>query len=267
MAEADKNKKQRLDVLLAERGLAESRQKAQALILAGKVQVEGKRAEKAGALFSSDVSIQVESGQRYVSRGGEKLEGALTDFGIDCKRRICLDIGSSTGGFADCLLQHGAAQVIAVDVNTSQLDWKLQNDARVFPVQANARYLEPSTISGSAYHSERSEESLNDLSRPPQPTLVTMDLSFISTAKVLPQIVPLAAAGTDFLILVKPQFELRREDVGRGGIVRDPALHQRAIENVSESARALGLQILGVKPSHLAGAQGNQEFFLWARNT
>jgi 23S rRNA (cytidine1920-2'-O)/16S rRNA (cytidine1409-2'-O)-methyltransferase len=246
MTTRSKEKKQRLDVLLVERGLAESRQKAQALILAGKVRVSGLRVDKAGALVSSAAQIELGGGLLYASRAGDKLAGALADFGVDPTGKICLDVGSSTGGFTDCLLQHGAARVFAVDVTTSQLAWKLQQDPRVTPIEVNARYLQASALAA-------------------VPGLVTVDLSFISVAKVLPRLAALAAPEADFLILVKPQFELERSQVGRGGIVRDPALRERAVEKVSEAARAAGLEILGVRPSHVLGAEGNQEFFLHAR--
>lgn len=242
-----KDRKQRLDLLLAQRGLAESRQKAQALILAGKIRVNGRRMDKAGALVSSAAAVELAGpGQRYVSRAGAKLEGALADFGVDPAGRACLDIGSSTGGFTDCLLQHGAKRVYAVDVTTSQLAWKLQQDPRVVAIEANARYL-----------------GATSLTEPP--TLVTVDLAFISVAKVLPRLVALAAPGADLLILVKPQFELERGEVGRGGIVRDPAMHERAVERVREAARSAGLEVLGVQPSRVLGAEGNQEFFMHAR--
>jgi 23S rRNA (cytidine1920-2'-O)/16S rRNA (cytidine1409-2'-O)-methyltransferase len=240
-------KKQRLDVLVVERGLAETRQKAQALILAGSVRVDGERSGKAGALVPCTARIELAGGGlRYVSRAGDKLAGALADFGVDPVGKVCLDVGSSTGGFTDCLLQHGAARVFAVDVTTSQLAWKLQQDTRVTPVEVNARYLPASALSE-------------------PPSLVTVDLSFISVAKVLPRLAALAAPGADFLILVKPQFELERGQVGRGGIVRDPTLRERAVEKVREAARDADLDVLGVRPSHVLGAEGNQEFFLHAR--
>lgn len=247
MATRSKEKKQRLDVLVVERGLAESRQKAQALILAGNVRVNGDRADKAGALVPRTAQIELAGGGlRYASRAGDKLAGALADFGVDPAGRVCLDVGSSTGGFTDCLLQHGAARVFAVDVTTSQLAWKLQQDARVTPVEGNVRYLQAPALGE-------------------PPSLVTVDLSFISVAKVLPRLAALAAPGADFLILVKPQFELERGQVGRGGIVRDPILHERAVEKVREAARSAGLEALGVRPSHVQGAEGNQEYFLHAR--
>jgi 23S rRNA (cytidine1920-2'-O)/16S rRNA (cytidine1409-2'-O)-methyltransferase len=241
-----KIQKKRLDVLLVERGLAESRQKAQAMILAGEVRVSSQRADKPGTMIPHDAGIELTGGApRYASRGGLKLEGALEEFGINPQGRICLDAGCSTGGFTDCLLQHGATRVYAVDVTTSQLVWKLQRDARVIPVEVNARFLETKALAE-------------------QPSLVTVDLSFISVAKVLPRLAAAAAPGAEFLILVKPQFELERSDIGRGGIVRDPTLHERAIERVRAAAIVAGLEVHGVRPSRLPGAEGNQEFFLRA---
>jgi 23S rRNA (cytidine1920-2'-O)/16S rRNA (cytidine1409-2'-O)-methyltransferase len=238
--------KTRLDMLLLERGLAESRQKAQAMILAGEVRVNSQRRDKPGERFPSDANIEVAARQRFVSRGGLKLEGALEDFGISVHDRVCLDIGSSTGGFTDCLLQRGADRVFAVDVTPEQMDWKLQKDVRVIRVQRNARDLTP-------------------LDLPEQANFVAIDVSFISVAKILPAVEKVAAPGAEWLILVKPQFELDRGDVGKGGIVRDPKLHQEAIDRVSNAARAVGLAVLGVKPSRIAGAEGNQEFFLHGR--
>jgi 23S rRNA (cytidine1920-2'-O)/16S rRNA (cytidine1409-2'-O)-methyltransferase len=241
-----KTSKKRLDVTLVERGLVETRQKAQAVILAGHVRVSGQRADKAGALVAADSAIEVAGeGLRYASRGGLKLVGALDDFGVDAAGQICLDAGCSTGGFTDCLLQHGAARVYAVDVTTSQLAWKLQRDPRVVPIECNVRYLQAGALAEA-------------------PSLVTVDLSFISVAKVLPRLVAAAAPGAGFLILVKPQFELERGDVGKGGIVREPALHERAIERVRAAATAAGLRIIGARPSQVTGAEGNQEFFLYA---
>lgn len=240
--------KQRLDVALVERGLVESRQKAQAMILAGQVLVDGQKASKAGAPIKAASAIELIGPQMpYVSRSGAKLAGALRDFEADPRGRICLDVGCSTGGFTDCLLQNGAARVYAVDVTTSQLAWGLRQDARVVPIEKNARYLSPSDL--------------------PEPVeFIVADLSFISVAKVLPALVPLARTGAVWVILVKPQFELDRTDIGKGGIVRDPALHRKAIERIESAAQAAGLRVLGVKPSQLAGAEGNQEFFLHARS-
>jgi 23S rRNA (cytidine1920-2'-O)/16S rRNA (cytidine1409-2'-O)-methyltransferase len=239
----------RLDVLIVERGLAPSREKAQAMILAGEVRVSGATVAKAGQAVAHDAAIEIHSRiQKYVSRGGFKLEGALKEFGVEVSGRVCLDLGVSNGGFTDCLLQNGATRVYAVDVNVDQLDWKLQQDSRVVRIKRNAREME-----------------IGDL--PEKVGLVVADVSFISVRKILPAVVPLAESGADFLILVKPQFELRREDIGPGGIVSDPELHQRAIESVRAAAVALELHVLGVKPSQLAGAEGNQEFFLHARKT
>jgi 23S rRNA (cytidine1920-2'-O)/16S rRNA (cytidine1409-2'-O)-methyltransferase len=240
--------KTRLDVALVERGLAESRQKAQAMILAGHVKVNGQPASKAGAPVAEDARVELAgAAMPYVSRGGLKLEGALDDFGVNPVDLVCLDVGSSTGGFTDCLLQRGAARVYCVDVSADQLAWKLRQDARVHVIEKNARYLQPADV--------------------PEPVaLITVDLSFISTAKVLPALVPLARPGAQWLILVKPQFELERGDVGKGGIVRDPALHRKAVERVERAAIALGLTVRGVKPSRLPGAKGNLEFILHAQS-
>ena len=243
-----KPEKRRLDVLLVERGLAESRQRAQALILAGRVHVNAVPAQKAGALVRSDAAIEVTGAPAYASRAGAKLAGALEDFSVDPAGRVCLDVGCSTGGFTDCLLQRGARRVYAVDVTTSQLAWKLRQDPRVVPVEKNARYLIPADIAEPA-------------------DLITVDLSFIGLAKVIPALVPLAAPGATYLLLVKPQFELERKAVSRGGVVRDPALHQRAIESVRAAAKAAGLSIEGERASRVAGAEGNVEFFLQARKS
>ncbi|MGA3294019.1 MAG: TlyA family RNA methyltransferase [Candidatus Acidiferrales bacterium] len=239
--------KARLDVLLVERGLAASRERAQAMLLAGQVRVNGAHAAKAGTPVSRDARIDIVGETlRYASRGGLKLEGALEDFGVNPQDRICLDVGSSTGGFTDCLLQHGAHKVYAVDVTINQLDWKLRQDSRVATIEGNARYLRQDDV-GEA------------------PSLVTADLSFISVTKVLPALVPIAAPGADFLILVKPQFELAKGEVGKGGIVRDAALREKAVDGVRQAAAEAGLQIIGVRPSRVTGAEGNQEFFLHAR--
>jgi 23S rRNA (cytidine1920-2'-O)/16S rRNA (cytidine1409-2'-O)-methyltransferase len=239
--------KSRLDVLIFERGLAPSRQRAQALLLAGNVLVNGQKMEKPGTQIASDARIEIiGEALPYASRSGLKLAGALLDFAVRSQDKICLDVGSSTGGFTDCLLQGGARRVFAVDVTVDQLDWKLRQDSRVIVVERNARYL----------HAE-------DISEPPD--LITMDVSFISVGKVLPAVVPIAAPEADFLILIKPQFELEKREIGKGGIVREASLHQKAIERVESAAAACGLESLGVRPSHLPGAEGNQEFFLHAR--
>jgi len=242
-----KSQKKRLDLLVVERGLAESRQKAQAMILAGEVSVDGVKAEKAGAQVAEATRIDVTSRlQKYASRGGLKLEGALADFAVSPSGLTCLDLGSSTGGFSDCLLQHGAVRVYAVDVNTDQLAWRLRQDPRVIQIKRNARELRPDEL--------------------PKPIdLVVADVSFISVTKILPPAVLAAKPGATFLILIKPQFELRREDIGEGGIVKDPALHNKAIASVQSAAKSHNLEILGVSPSRITGVEGNQEFFLHAR--
>jgi 23S rRNA (cytidine1920-2'-O)/16S rRNA (cytidine1409-2'-O)-methyltransferase len=251
-----KIEKQRLDILLVERGLAESRQKAQAMLLAGEIRVDGQRRDKPGERVPIDVAIEIaETHLRYVSRGGFKLEGALDDFGVDPAGKICLDVGSSTGGFTDCLLQRGAKHVYAVDVTPDQIAWKLQQDARVTRIKRNARELISSDLISAS-------SALVEAYSAPQ--LVVVDLAFISVAKVLSAVAATAARRAEFLILIKPQFELDRGDIGKGGIVRDAKLHERAIERVREAARSAGLQEKGVKPSKLPGAEGNLEFFLHA---
>ena len=232
---------------MVERGLAESREKAQALILAGQVQVNGQPATKAGALVQPDARVElVGEPLRYASRGGLKLEGALADLGADPTGKVCLDIGASTGGFTDCLLQHGAARVYAVDVGKGQLDWKLRQDERVVVREGlNARTLKPA-----------------DIGEPVE--VVTIDVAFISVEKILPAAAACARPGAVFLILVKPQFELTRRQVGKGGIVRDPALHREAVEKIRRAAAALGLEEIDVRESRLPGAEGNREFFLRA---
>ena len=239
--------RQRLDLLLVERGLAESPEKAGAQILAGEVEVDGRRADKAGTPFPSNAKIKIISRhQKYVSRGGFKLEGALKDFAARPAGKICLDIGSSHGGFTDCLLQRGATRVYAVDVNVEQLDWRLRQDARVIPVKRNARALTAEHI--------------------PEPVdLVTIDVSFISALQVIEPAAKVAKAGAAFVILIKPQFELPRDKVGPGGIVKEKRLRERAVLSVRKSLNSLGLKFLKVRPSRLPGAEGNQEYFLHAR--
>jgi len=242
-----KSARKRLDLLLIERNLAENTQKARAMILAGEIQVNGVRADKAGMLVAMNSALDVSSRQqKYASRGGLKLEGALKDFSIDPTGKICLDVGVSTGGFTDCLLQHGAARVHAVDVNMNQLAWKLRQDPRVVRIIRNARELTSA-----------------DISEPVD--LAVIDLSFISVGKVLNAVASVAKPGATLLILVKPQFELPRADVAEGGIVLDDALHQKAVAKVRQAAELAGLDCLDIRPSRLTGAEGNQEFFLHAR--
>jgi 23S rRNA (cytidine1920-2'-O)/16S rRNA (cytidine1409-2'-O)-methyltransferase len=238
----------RIDALLLQRGLAPSLEQARALLLAGQVRVNEQKADKPGTLVAADARLEVAPQPRYVSRGGLKLEGALIDFGITPKDKVCIDIGSSTGGFTDCLLQNGAAKVYAVDVTTDQLDWKLRQNAKVAVVKQNARFLR--------------REDIGELAE-----IIVTDVSFISATKILPVLPAIAAPGAEFLILIKPQFELPKGDVGKGGIVSDPSLHDKAIRQVVDAAIELRFDICGVKPSRLPGAEGNQEFFLRARNS
>ena len=239
--------KLRLDQLLVQRGLAPSREKAQALILAGQIVVNGQKAAKAGQPVASDAAIELLERMRYVSRGGLKLEAAVEHWGIDVAGRVCLDVGSSTGGFTDCLLQHGAATVYAVDVGTAQIDWTLRNDPRVvLREQVNARYLQPGDF-------------------PVQFDFATADVSFISVTMILPALAPLLKPEAEMVILVKPQFELERDQVGRGGIVRDPALHETACRRVAGAVQALGFRC-EIIPSPITGAEGNREFLLYARH-
>src|SRR6266478_5070469 len=242
-----KPSRKRLDALLVERGLADSLQKACAMILAGEVRVDGARVDKAGTRFPEEARIEVNSrAEKYASRGGIKLEGGLADFRIDPQDRVCLDIGASTGGFTDCLLQHGAARVYALDVNVDQLDWKLRRDPHVTPIERNARELRVEGL-------------------PETVDLVVMDVSFISVRKVIAPAAAVTKPHADFLMLIKPQFELRREEIARGGIVEDQKLRDQAIRSVREFVESLGLDCLGVRPSRLLGAEGNQEYFLHAR--
>ena len=239
--------KERLDVLLVERGLAPSRQRAQALLLAGQIRVDGARVDKAGTQVARDAHIDVVGETlRYASRAGLKLEGALEDFGLSPHDRVCLDVGSSTGGFTDCLLQNGAKRVFAIDVTIDQLDWKLRNDLRVVTLEKNARYLKTGDIAEPA-------------------DFIVVDVSFISVSKILPAVVGASAPHADFVILIKPQFELEKREIGKGGIVRDEALHQKAIDRVTRAAAEAGLELVGVRPSRVPGAEGNHEFFLHAR--
>jgi len=242
-----RSQKLRLDRLLLERGLADSREKAQGLILAGQILVNEQKADKCGALVDAQAVVRVVGdAPRYVSRGGLKLEGALEHFRVTSHAKVCLDIGASTGGFTDCLLQHGAARVFAVDGGTNQLDWKLRRDPRVVVLEkTNARYL-----------------TFDRIGTPAE--LVTMDVSFISVTLILPALVPLLASPADLLVLVKPQFEVGKGQVGKGGIVRDPALHQESVAKVSGKLLELGFDQLASMESPILGAEGNREFFLHA---
>lgn len=239
--------KQRIDQLLVERGLAESRQKAQALILAGSVLVNNQKAEKPGQTVAADVQIQLLDQLPFVSRGGLKLDAALSHFGVDATGAVCIDIGSSTGGFTDCLLQRGAARVYSVDVGATQLDWKIRTDPRVVVKDhTNARHLQP-----------------EDIGEPCR--LAVCDVSFISVTLIVPVLPPVLAPDGEMIILVKPQFEVGRHDVGKGGIVRDPELHAAACRKVQEAVESLGYRT-SLMESPIHGAEGNREFLLHARH-
>ena len=242
-----KVERERLDVLLVERGHASSRAQAQALIRAGRVRVAEVVVDKPGTQIPSDAAIEVSSPPRYVSRGGDKLEAALTAFGVDPQDKVCVDVGASTGGFTDCLLQHGARRVYAVDVGHGQLDWKLRNDPRVTVREGlNARSLLPEDIG------ERVD-------------LATVDVAFISLRLVLPPLSSIVKPGGDVMALVKPQFEAGREAVRRG-VVRDPAVHQAVVEGITAFVREeLGWTVRGTVPSPLLGPAGNREFFVYVQ--
>lgn len=244
-------KKERIDKLLFERGLADSRSKAQALVMAGVVLVDEKRVEKPSESFTPESAIRIKGDSpeaRYVGRGGLKLEAALREFGVDPDGYVCLDIGASTGGFTDCLLQHGASRVVAVDAGTNQLAWKLRDDPRVeVHEQTNARMLRPDD--------------------PPSPfDLIVIDVSFISVTKIIPVLLPLLTVDGLVIILIKPQFEVGKGEVGKGGIVREPEKHQRVVEEVHRSAAEHGLVVKGLIDSPITGAEGNKEFLaIYAR--
>lgn len=240
--------KQRLDILLAERGLFDTREKARRAIMAGKVRVGESLVDKPGTRVAEDAAISVKSTNRYVGRGGLKLEAALQHFAIDPAGKICLDIGASTGGFTDCLLQHGAAKVHAIDVGHGQLDWKIRNDPRVIVREKlNARFLTRADV-------------------PDSISLCVIDVSFISLTLILPPAFELLTPEGVILSLIKPQFELGRGDVGRGGIVREPELHERAVRKIEDFVRAIGKNWGGVIQSPIEGMDGNKEFLACLRN-
>jgi 23S rRNA (cytidine1920-2'-O)/16S rRNA (cytidine1409-2'-O)-methyltransferase len=237
----------RLDTLLHRRGLFESRARAAASVMAGEVRLgsDGSRAAKPGQMVAEDVAVAVDERPRFVSRGGIKLANALAATGVDPAGRRCLDVGASTGGFTDCLLQHGAEHVVALDVAYGELDWRLRTDDRVTVIErTNARAL-------------RAEDL------PYAPDLVVVDVSFISLAKVLPAVLACCAPRFDALAMVKPQFEVGRERVGKGGVVREAADRRAALVEVAAAARALGASALGFAPSGLPGPKGNRETFVW----
>lgn len=239
----------RLDKLLVDRGIVSSRERAQALILAAKVLVDGSKVTKAGQKVPQDCRLELLGEDlAYVSRGGLKLEHALKEFSMDVNGLVAMDVGASTGGFTDCLLQNGARRVYAIDVGYGQLAWKLRQDARVVVLERqNIRYLALELI--------------------PEPIqLATIDASFISLKLVIPAVLPfLDSDGARLVALIKPQFEAGRAHVGKGGVVRDPEVHQRVCDSTAEFCRSLGLEVMGITPSPLLGPKGNKEFLLAAR--
>jgi 23S rRNA (cytidine1920-2'-O)/16S rRNA (cytidine1409-2'-O)-methyltransferase len=244
----------RIDVLLVDRGLVQSRERARALILAGRVLVNEQKIDKPGAAVPFDSAIRLLGDDMpYVSRGGLKLRAALDHWKIDVTGRFCLDIGASTGGFTDCLLQRGAAHVTAVDTGFGQIAMKLRNDPRVRLVErTNARFLAPDALAESGQ---------------PILTLLVMDVSFISATLLLAPVFAAAPALNEAVILIKPQFEAGRGNVGKGGIVRDPEVHKLAIEKVAHCVVDLNWQVVEVIPSPITGSEGNLEFLLYARRT
>ncbi|MEK6283099.1 MAG: TlyA family RNA methyltransferase [Acidobacteriota bacterium] len=246
-------KRERIDKLLVERGLAETRTKAQALVMAGTVLVNEQRISKPSDRVLTDSPIRIKGADdlatRFVGRGGIKLENALREFNVEVNGILCLDVGASTGGFTDCLLQNGARRVVAVDVGHNQIDWRLRTDARVEVREGvNARHLLPEDF-----------EAKFDLA--------VMDVSFISATKILPAIVPLLTDSGRLITLIKPQFEVGRGEVGKGGIVRDPQKHARVVEEVNQAATDLGLQVGKVIESPIRGAEGNVEFLALYQKT
>jgi 23S rRNA (cytidine1920-2'-O)/16S rRNA (cytidine1409-2'-O)-methyltransferase len=238
--------RERIDKLLVEKGFAESRTKAQAMIMAGVVLVAEQRVDKPSEQFPADVQIRIKRADdptsRYIGRGGLKLEAALRAFQLDVTGSVCLDVGASTGGFTDCLLQHGAAQVVAVDVGHNQIDWRLRQDPRVEVREGvNARFLKPEDFAAKF-------------------DLVVVDVSFISLTKVLPAVAPLLNQSGSLVTLIKPQFEVGRGEVGSGGIVRDSQKHARVVDEVTNAAVSLGLAPVRVIESPIRGAEGNLEF-------
>ena len=245
-------KRERIDKLLVEQGLADSRPKAQALVMAGVVLVSEKRVEKSSEVFALDAKIRIKGRSeeiKYVGRGGLKLEKALSEFHICPGKYICLDVGASTGGFTDCLIQHGAKKVIAIDVGTNQLVWKIRNDARVEAREnVNARYLKPEDFT----------EKFD---------LIVMDVSFISVTKILPALKELLVEEGKIIVLIKPQFEVGKGEVGKGGIVRDQELHAEVVEKINNFVEEIGLKVCAMTESPILGADGNKEFLaLYCQN-
>lgn len=246
-------KKERIDKLLTEQGFADSRTKAQALVMSGVVLVDERRVEKPSEVFPLESKIRIKgqtAESKYVGRGGLKLEKALNVFNICPSEYVCLDVGASTGGFTDCLLQNGAKKVVTIDVGTNQLVWKLRSDARVEAREnVNARYLKPSDFAAKF-------------------DLIVMDVSFISVTKILPALVDLLEDGGKIIVLIKPQFEVGRGEVGKGGIVKDETKHQEVVEKVNNFASEIGLETCETIDSPILGADGNKEFLaLYAKQT
>lgn len=240
--------KERLDVLMVNRNLAESREKAKAIIMSGNVFVEGQREDKAGSTFPEEVQIEVKGNPlKYVSRGGLKLEKAILLYGVRCEGKVCMDVGSSTGGFTDCMLQNGAIKVYAVDVGTNQLAWKLRQDERVVSMEkTNIRYLTPEQI-------------------PDKIELASIDVSFISLTKVLQPVRDLLAFDGEVVCLIKPQFEAGREKVGKKGVVRDKKVHEEVIMLVNSYAASIGFDCLDLSFSPIKGPEGNIEYLLYLK--
>ena len=246
-----KKEKKRLDVLLVEKGLASSREKAKALIMAGIVYVNQNKEDKAGASFDpEEAQIEVRGAALpYVSRGGLKLEKALKVFPIDLTDRVCMDIGASTGGFTDCMLQNGAARVYSIDVGYGQLDWKLRSDPRVVCMEkTNFRYVKP-----------------EDLGEGPAPSFASVDVSFIGLDKILPAALQILTPGAEMVCLIKPQFEAGRDKVGKKGVVRDRKVHEEVVRDVTAMAAGLGFEVLGLDYSPIRGPEGNIEYLMHLR--
>jgi 23S rRNA (cytidine1920-2'-O)/16S rRNA (cytidine1409-2'-O)-methyltransferase len=246
-SDSKKSNKLRLDLLLVQRGLAESRERAQAVVFAGQVLVNGQKQDKAGAPVPEDAEIRIlGETPRYVGRGGLKLEAALKEFSVSVEGKTALDIGASTGGFSDCLLQHGASRIYAVDVGYGQMAWKIRQDPRVVVIErTNIREMDPSVI--------------------PEPVdVAVIDVSFISLEKVMPSVLPYLKSDATIIALIKPQFEVGREHVGKGGIVRDEAARTAAVKRVEDFIRGLGFEVQGIIPSPITGQDGNVEFLIHA---
>ncbi len=243
-------KKKRLDQLLVEKKTVRSRSHARSLIMSGRVLVDNQPVDKAGTLVREDALINVKNSDlRYVSRGGFKLEGAIKDFNLDVMDQTCLDVGASTGGFTDCLLQNGAKKVFAVDVGYGQISWKLRTDPRVVTIErTNIRYMKPDAL-------------------PESVDLVTIDVSFISLKKTVPQVVQFMKKQASIVALIKPQFEVGKGYVGKGGVVRDPLLHKKVIRELTDFFHQKGFACESVVPSPLRGPKGNKEFFILLKSS